>query len=414
MIKKKFTAAVIAFGISVSLLLQTPVWAAQESPEQTSAITTNAIPGWPQAADISSTAAVVMESSTKTSLFSKNADQPLYPSAAVKIMTTLVALENSQLTDNVTMTATGVSGVTDGGVSISAQLDEVFTMEQCLYAIMVASANDVALQVAEHVGGSVEAFVEKMNARAAELGCKDTVFTNPTGLPDENQHTTAYDMALIMRAAINNDTFRTIAAAQSYTIPATNVSGGERVLTNKFTMTNSADPAYYQGCLGGKEGYTQASGSTLVCAASKNDITLICVVLNGAADVTDDEAISLLNYGYENFGRLELPDEDLNRISGGIVFVPNGASADSLTFKDKEKGDKIRRSYYFGNARVGTATLENEVAVEDTKAETGEQNMKEAEDFSASRSDSMYYVIGGIGLSLLLLLLFLMIRVIKS
>lgn len=414
MIKKKLTAAVLALGISASLLFQIPISAAAENAEQTSSIKTNAIPGWPQAADISSTAAVVMESSTKTSLFSKNANQPLYPSAAVKIMTTLVALENSQLTDTVTMTATGVSGVTDGGVNISAQLDETFTMEQCLYAIMVASANDVALQVAEHVSGSVEAFVEKMNARAKELGCKDTIFTNPTGLPDENQHTTAYDMALIMRAAMNNDTFRTIAAAQSYTIPATNVSGGERALTNKFTMTNTADPAYYQGCLGGKEGYTQASGSTLVCAASRNGVTLICVVLNGAAGVTDDEAISLLNYGYENFGRLELPDENLNRISGGIVFVPNGSSADNLTFKDKEKGDKIHRSYYFGDTRVGTATLENEVAVEDTKAEIGEKNMKEAKDFSATRNNTMYYVIGGIGISVLLLLLFLMIRIIKS
>lgn len=414
MIKKKLTAAVLALGISASLLFQLPVSATAQGAEQTSSIKTNAIPGWPQAADISSTAAVVMESSTKTSLFSKNANQPLYPSAAVKIMTTLVALENSQLTDTVTMTATGVSGVTDGGVNISAQLDETFTMEQCLYAIMVASANDIALQVAEHVGGSVEAFVEKMNARAKELGCKDTIFTNPTGLPDENQHTTAYDMALIMRAAMNNDTFLTIATAQSYTIPATNVSGGERALTNKFTMTNTADPAYYQGCLGGKEGYTQASGSTLVCAASRNGVTLICVVLNGAAGVTDDEAISLLNYGYDNFGRLELPDEDLNRISGGIVFVPNGASLDSLTFKDKEKGDKIRRSYYFGDTRVGTATLENEVAVEDTKAEIGEKNMKEAKDFSATRNNTMYYVIGGIGISVLLLLLFLMIRIIKS
>ena len=414
MIKKKLTAAVLALGISASLLFQMPVSATAQGAEQTSSIKTNAIPGWPQAADISSTAAVVMESSTKTSLFSKNANQPLYPSAAVKIMTTLVALENSQLTDTVTMTATGVSGVTDGGVNISAQLDETFTMEQCLYAIMVASANDIALQVAEHVGGSVEAFVEKMNARAKELGCKDTIFTNPTGLPDENQHTTAYDMALIMRAAMNNDTFLTIATAQSYTIPATNVSGGERALTNKFTMTNTADPAYYQGCLGGKEGYTQASGSTLVCAASRNGVTLICVVLNGAAGVTDDEAISLLNYGYDNFGRLELPDEDLNRISGGIVFVPNGASADSLTFKDKEKGDKIRRSYYFGDTRVGTATLENEVAVEDTKAEIGEKNMKEAKDFSATRNNTMYYVIGGIGISVLLLLLFLMLRIIKS
>ena len=98
-----------------------------------------------------------METSTNTVLYFKNADQPLYPASAVKIMTCLVALENSSLDEQVTMTATGVSGVTDGGANISSQLDEVFTMEQCLYAIMVASANDIALQVAEHVGGSVDA-----------------------------------------------------------------------------------------------------------------------------------------------------------------------------------------------------------------------------------------------------------------
>lgn len=129
-------------------------------------------------------------------------DQQLFPGSTVKIMTTLLALENSQLTDQVTMTATGVSGVTDGGANISANLDEVFTMEQCLYAIMLVSANDIALQVAEHLGGSVEGFVQMMNQRAAELGCTNTVFTNPTGLSDENQHTTAHDMALIMQAAI--------------------------------------------------------------------------------------------------------------------------------------------------------------------------------------------------------------------
>ena len=112
-------------------------------------------------------------------------DQPLYPSSAVKIMTCLVALENSSLDEQITMTETGVAEVTDGSANISSQLGEVFTMEQCLYAIMVGSANDIALQVAEHVSGSVEAFVQKMNEKAKEVGCKDTVFTNPTGLPDE-------------------------------------------------------------------------------------------------------------------------------------------------------------------------------------------------------------------------------------
>lgn len=134
-------------------------------------------------------------------------DQQLFPGSTVKIMTTLLALENSQLTDQVTMTATGVSGVTDGGANISANLDEVFTMEQCLYAIMLVSANDIALQVAEHLAGSVEGFVQMMNQRAAELGCTNTVFTNPTGLSDENQHTIAHDMALIMQAAMENRNF---------------------------------------------------------------------------------------------------------------------------------------------------------------------------------------------------------------
>ncbi len=153
-------------------------------------------------------------------------------------MTCLLALENSQLTNQVTMTETGVSGVTDGGAHISSQLGEVFTMEQCLYALMLASANDIALQVAEQIGGSVDAFVQKMNDRARELVCTNTVFTNPTGLPDDNQHTTAHDLALIMQAAISNDSFRTISGATSYTIPATNVSGGTRNLTSSFTMTD--------------------------------------------------------------------------------------------------------------------------------------------------------------------------------
>ena len=108
-----------------------------------------------------------------------------------------------------------------------------------------------------------------MNDRAAQLGCTNTVFTNPTGLPDENQHTTAHDMALIMKAAIDNESFRTIAGTASYTIPATNVSGGDRVLTNNFSMMSASNAAYYQYCLGGREGYTEASGSTLVCAAEK-------------------------------------------------------------------------------------------------------------------------------------------------
>ena len=145
---KKLLAGILAAGLSLSLAAAAPVLAAEETAGGTAAssgITTNSISGWPQGPDITSTAAVIMEDSTNTVLYAKNADQQLYPGGAVKIMTTLLALENTQLTDQVTMTATGVSGVTDGGANISAQLDEVFTIEQCLYAIMLSSANDVAL-----------------------------------------------------------------------------------------------------------------------------------------------------------------------------------------------------------------------------------------------------------------------------
>lgn len=422
---KRFSAALLALGLgTATLFTQLPVRATEKTADtaadtavQTadpSIVTTNGIQGWPQASDISSTAAIVMETSTNTVLYSKNADQALYPASAVKVMTCLMALENSSLDDQVTMTATGVSGVTDGGANISAQLDEVFTMEQCLYAIMVASANDIALQVAEHISGSVEDFVAAMNTRAQELGCTNTVFTNPTGLPDENQHTTAHDMALIMEAAMANDTFRTIAQTTSYTIPATNVSGGDRVLTNNFTMINSSSDSYYEPCIGGKEGYTEASGSTLVCEASKNNMKLVCVVLNGASDVTDDEAIALLNYGFDNFTPLTLPDDDFNRLSGGTVIVPAGTGSDALTTEDSSSDGQITRQYYFGGTPVGTAILENVEQQTDDAAATGQKNMEAAQNFSVSHTTAPYYIIGAIGAAFLLFFLFLMIRVIKS
>lgn len=424
--KKRITAALLALGLSaVTICSQLPVFAAEETAQATdtavqpqtadpSVVTTNGIDGWPQASDISSTAAIVMETSTNTVLYSKNADQTLYPASAVKVMTCLVALENSSLDDQVTMTAAGVSGVTDGGANISSQLDEVFTMEQCLYAIMVASANDIALQVAEHVGGSVDAFVQTMNTRAQELGCTNTVFTNPTGLPDENQHITAHDMALIMEAAMANETFRTIAATTSYTLPATNVSGGERVLTNSFTMINNASDGYYEPCIGGKEGYTEASGSTLVCEAAKNNMKLVCVVLNGASGVTDDEAVALLNYGFDNFSPLTIADTDFNRLSGGTVIAPNGATEDNLTTEDTSSDGQITRQYYFGGTPVGTAILEDTEQQSNDAAVTGQKNMEAAQNYSASHTTTPYYIIGAIGAAFLLFFLFLLVKVIRS
>ena len=415
---KKLYTGLLAFGISASLIFQTPVMAAEETasedPSAASAISTNAISGWPQGPEITSTAAVVMENSTNTILYAKNMDQTLYPGSAVKIMTILMALENSSPQDQVTMTETGVSGATDGGANIAAQLGEVFTMEQCLYAIMLASANDIAMQVAEHISGSIEAFAEKMNARAQELGCTNTVFTNPTGLTDENQRITAHDMALIMQAALNNSTFRTIASAASYTIPATNVSGGERVLTNNFALLNASDASYYQGCLGGKEGYTDASASTLTCAAERNGMTLIAVVLQGASGQTAPEAITIMDYGFGNFQKLTLGENDFNLASGGEVIVPAGAGEDSLTTEDTPADNQINRQYLFSGTPVGTAVMLATQEQDNSIFVNSEKNMKAAQDFTAGKSIIPYYLIGGAGVLLFILLILWMRKIIKA
>ena len=414
---KKIHSGLIALGLCCSLLLQTPVLAAEETTDTVaaSAISTNDIAGWPQGPDITSTAAVIMEDSTNTTLYAKNMDQVLYPGATVKVMTTLLALENTQLSDQVTMTATGVSGVTDGGANISAQIDEIFTVEQCLYAIMLASANDVALQLAEHIGGSVDGFVQMMNSRAAELGCTNTVFTNPTGLPDENQHTTAHEMALIMKAAADNESFQTIASTASYTIPATNVSGGDRVLTNNFSMLTNNNAAYYQYCTGGREGYTEASGSTLVCSAQKNGITLIAVVLQGTSGTTATEAASLLNYGFDNFNMLSLGDNDFNMLSGGDVYVPVGTTVDALTTQDGEVQDgQYSRQYLFGGTAVGTSVMAATQDEDTSLVDTSVQNMDAARNYTENRNNLPYFIIGGVGILLLLLILLRIIKIAKS
>ena len=415
--KSRLTAALLAFGISASMIFQTPVYAAEDTAVTAAAastITTNSISGWPQGPEITSAAAVVMEDTTNTILYAKDMDQSLSPAGAVKVMTCLLALENSQLTDQVTMTETGVSGVTDGGAHISSQLGEVFTMEQCLYAIMLASANDIALQIAEQIGGSVEAFVGKMNSRAQELGCTNTVFTNPTGLPDDNQHTTAHDLALIMQAAINTDGFRDIASATSYTIPATNVSGGARNLTSSFSLTNQTASTYYSGCIGGRESTTTASGSVLVTAAERNSTTLICVVMNGATGQTANEAITLMDYGFGNFQLLDLSEEDFHILSGGQVMIPSGATSDDLTTEDTESDGQISRTYSFGGTQVGTAVIEN-TAEDATTADNQENDTNmEAARVSQNASPIPYFIIGGVGVLLLVLLLWRLIRIIKS
>ena len=253
-------------------------------------------------AEVAAPHAILMEVSTGTVLMEKAADEKVHPASVTKIMTMLLimeALEQGKIALNDTVTVSEYAA-SMGGSQVYLEPYETQTVETLLKCVAVASANDAAVALAEHISGSVDAFVELMNQKAASLGCTNTHFTNPNGLPDENHYTTAHDMALIAQAAYNNATFRKVCQTTTYCIGKTNKCGEERWLSNHHKMLPDRDYTY-EGCTGGKTGFTQAALNTLVTYAERNGRRLVCVSLrtNGRQIYTD--TASLLDYGFNNF-----------------------------------------------------------------------------------------------------------------
>lgn len=277
---------------------------------------------WPEGPQIESPCAIVMEASTGTVLYEKNAHEQHYPASITKIMTTLLALENSSLDEVVTFSTDAVYKTEGSG--ISRDVGEEMTMEQTLYAVMLESANECAYAVAEHVGGSVDGFVEMMNEKAKELGCENTHFNNPHGLPDENHYTTCYDMALISKEALKNDMFRAITGTKTYTIPPTNKHPEENTyLQNHNEMIHafkSHGQYLYEYCIGGKTGYTSAANSTLVTFAEKDGMTLICVIMNTQSPSQWLDTRTLYDYCFDNFTTYNVADHE-TRITNGQMDI---------------------------------------------------------------------------------------------
>ncbi len=263
---------------------------------------------WPEnTPNINSEAAIVMEASTGAILYEKNIHKTYYPASITKILTTLIALENSSLGEIVTHSKKAIYDVDLDSSRIGIDIGEQLTMEQSLYGIMLESANEVSYAVAEHISGDVESFAKLMNEKAASLGCVDSNFVNPHGLPDPNHYTSAYDMALISRAAINNETFRKIAGTRTYTIPPTNIQEEARPLANHHKFVRKSIP--YEGAIGGKTGYTSKAKYTLVTFAERNGMTLICVLMRSESIQSEyEDTANLLNYGFDNFSIHKISD----------------------------------------------------------------------------------------------------------
>lgn len=254
---------------------------------------------WPYGPAIEGQAAVLMDFDTGVILYEKEPDTKLYPASITKIMTTLLACEHDNLSDVIATPREAVEYISDDSSQAYLSEGEKLTVEQMLMAVMLQSANDAAYAIAEHTSGSMKKFVEQMNSRAKEVGCTNTHFNNPHGLHAENHYTTARDMARIMRAAWRNKTFRKFAGSITYTIPATKEFKEDRNYLNNHKMMRTEEREY-QGVLGGKTGYTDQAGNTLVTVCERKGITFVCVVLNSIGGAYDDTA-ALLDYGYYAF-----------------------------------------------------------------------------------------------------------------
>ncbi len=260
--------------------------------------------------DVQSQAFVLMDGNTGQILLQRDMHGIRKPASTTKIMTALLALEKGDTSDPVTVSKTAVSTVPRDASSVGLMPGEIIPLEKLLYAVMLESANEGANAVAEYVSGTIEDFAALMNQRAKELGAKNTHFSNANGLNSDDHYTTAYDMALIMKKAIEDQRFLTICSAYQHFLDPTNLQKERRIFNNKNRLLpQGAMP--YEGILGGKTGYTTASQNTLVEAACRDGRTLICVVFQAPSSLASfQDTVTLLNYGFDNFRSVTYADSE--------------------------------------------------------------------------------------------------------
>lgn len=275
-------------------------------------------------------AAILVDADTGQVLYQKNPDKKMYPASITKLMTCLIAMEEAQPDDVVTMTDEAVFAVPRDTTHIALTGGEQLTVEQLEYAMMVESANDAANGLAVHLAGSLEAFARRMNSRAAELGLQNTNFVNANGLPNTAHYTSARDMAVITREAYGHPEFRTLAGTTHYEIPPTNKQAETRRLNNRNYMFTLNDT--YPGAFAGKVGWTEESGHTLVTLAERGGVTLICIVLHsdGVIDAQYIGSTNLFDYGFGAFSRTAVPASKIERREAPYTGADGGTLTASL------------------------------------------------------------------------------------
>jgi len=302
-------------------------------------VASNEIDNWPTGPTVGAASAILIEAETGTVLYAKNIHDTHYPASTTKILTTLIAYEECSLDEIVTFSHDAVFNTPRDSNHIAMDVGDTLDMETCLNAILIRSANEVSFAVAEHISGTSEAFAEKMNARAKELGCVDSNFVNPNGLPDENHYTSAYDLAKIGQAFFANDLLCNITMTQRLIVDKKN---GQLIENNKMELL----PGHkypYEYLVGCKTGYTDDARFTLVSCAEKNGMKLICVVLEDENLVVYEDTIALFNYGFSNFDKVNvaLQETKYDIDNQGLFYGENDLFGNSSPVLSLNKNDVI-------------------------------------------------------------------------
>lgn len=260
---------------------------------------------------IYSSGAVLMDYQTGKILMQKDMNKKLYPASTTKILTAIIAIENLNLTDSLTASKSAVMAIPSGYSNAGIKAGEVLSVSDLLDMFLIHSANEIGYIFGEQISGSIEKFADLMNQKAIEIGCTNTHFTNPSGIHDINHYSTAYDMALIARYCMNNETFKNIVNKKNCKVSATELYPQERFYKNTNSLLDSSNKRYYyEYATGIKTGFTTQAKNCLIASASKDGLNLIAVMLG--AEATENglsgrytDAKNLFNYGFENYEKKE-------------------------------------------------------------------------------------------------------------
>ena len=410
--------------------------------QQAMEVQSNEVTGWPTGPTVTAESAILMEADTGTILYAKNIHKQQYPASITKILTTLIASERCSMDEWVEFSYDAVHDIDRGSNHIAMDEGEKLTMEDCLNAILIRSANEVSLAVAEHiVGGDWEDFAAIMNERDKELGCLNSNFVNPNGLPNEEHVTTAYDMAMIGRAFFANEALCKITMTRMLHILPTEYQTDEKMEVNKMELIPGGQYEY-EYLVGCKTGYTDAARSTLVSCAEKDGMKLICVVLKDEGPYQYEDTIALFDYGFNNFEKVNVSqtetkynidntgsfysDNDIFGSSRPIlslnqndcIILPKTASFEdtesTISYETENENQAAVITYTYHGVEIGSASVDLAAAQEESNLFESVMETPEPEEEATEETSFIFIniakILGGIILIVVIILVALFAR----